>query len=240
MLGTLLNRWDVALCRSACGLLASFGLGMRLIPLLGAWLRQVAEDPYGGHGSEELRGLVRFVHDNITALNGSAWHEEQFPAVSLQLVSLQLVSLQLADASKRGAGAHVCKGLQGGWQAAIPFDARVLQAGFSSTKCEVLAQRLALQELLHTHRAKMQRKQIQVWCDNQAAVADCQRMRGTWAVLEEVRQLYLLAWEHDIRQSEAAISQSTTQPTPPPISPTPTMQSTWTASATCPTCFTSS
>jgi hypothetical protein len=40
---------------------------------------------------------------------------------------------------------------------------------------------------------------VQIWCDNQAAVADCQRMRGKRTVAREVRRLYLLAWENDVR-----------------------------------------
>jgi hypothetical protein len=75
-------------CRSACGgLLARCGLGMRWVPLLGGWLRGVAENPHGGDKSEALAEFVQFVVDNLLALNGNAWREEQFPEIGLQLVT---------------------------------------------------------------------------------------------------------------------------------------------------------
>jgi hypothetical protein len=77
----------------------------------------------------------------------------------------------------------------------------VVDGRHSSTKREVLAQRLALKELLRTHSRQVRGRQVQIWGDNQAAIADCKRMRGCPLVLEEVRKLYLLAWGHQLRLS---------------------------------------
>jgi hypothetical protein len=84
---------------------------------------------------------------------------------------------------------------------AIPFTATVVESKHSSTKREVLAQRLALQELLRAQGEQLRGRQIQIWGDNQAAISDCQRMRGCPPVLEEVRKLYLLAWKYELRLS---------------------------------------
>jgi hypothetical protein len=165
---------------------------MRLVPLLGAWLWQVAGSRRRGGGTPEMREFMAFVRANLDRLNWTLWHEEHFPALGLQLVT---------DASESGIGAHVRQGLAQPWQAAISFGSDVMDGRHSSTKREVLAQRLALKELLRTHSRQVRGRQVQIWGDNQAAIADCKRMRGCPLVLEEVRKLYLLAWGHQLRLS---------------------------------------
>jgi hypothetical protein len=189
LLQGLAEQYEEKAARTACGLLAAVAPALRLTPLLGAWLREAERAESATHTEEDLRRLLVFFKQNLSRLNGVQWYQDIRPATTLKLV---------ADASESGVGALV-RGT--GWRAAMPFPDDVAKAGWSSTKREVYGAHKALQELLRTAPELVTSSHLQICGDNQAAIWDCQRMRGTTGVFTEVRKLYELACEHDLTLS---------------------------------------
>ena len=171
------------------GQLAGMLPALLLAPLLGRWLREAAEQSSAADAAELGSSFLRFVADNMSALNGKPWALEHTAAVMLKMVT---------DASEIGYGAHAVTAM-GQWRLAQPFtaaeQARMDAGSFSSTAREVHGYIAALSALAKEQPEAVQGANVQIVSDSSAAVADCERMAGNAAVFPAVRQLHLLAWQ---------------------------------------------
>ena len=190
--------------RSALGLLASCGPGLKLAPLVGRWLRQGAE--YEREVSSSDVTALGFLVDNLDSLNGCQMRTEapvlelnSEAALARKLPRSSAELLVLAcDASDTAFGGFV-SGLDQWWM--VKDMSREEQAaGLSSTLREIMGFREAMRALAAEGRLHGGRK-VQIWTDSQAAYACCVRMRGSGQIFQEVCELHRLAWRTDVQLS---------------------------------------
>ena len=178
---------DQRLLASLRGQLASFAPAIGMAPLLARWLRAAAEGDL--ETSDWGAEFLHFWAGLLPRVNGRSWQPPQKRAVQLRL---------FADTSEAAYGAH---SLGGQWRLSRQFSqtelARMQAGGFSSTEREVRGYLVAAQGLARAQPRAMEGCELQIWGDNQAAVADCQRMRGTQRVFPAVLDLY--RWAADWR-----------------------------------------